>query len=195
MLRPLVACLFLSGCTAHVRIEAVDVAGLPVADAIVEARGRAAGSPWEFELDPGPLDVVVVHDAQRIKWHGKVRRGKRVLRIGPMPEGKPGDRSQKSISDGLGKVSRDLESCYADELRGNRRLAGRIVIRFTIEPDGKTSGVYVEDSTVVDEALESCMVGAFARLDFVETSEGLVVVRFPIELRSIERVDRRIGPD
>ena len=72
-----------------------------------------------------------------------------------------------------------VKECYERELKRNPQLAGKVVIRFTIEEDGRVAAVTVEESTLGDPAVGSCIVSRFERFRFPKPEGGAVTVSYP----------------
>jgi hypothetical protein len=69
--------------------------------------------------------------------------------------------------------------CYENALRSNPNLAGRIVVRFTIDKSGSVSKTENGGSDFSDSAFTSCVVRGFSNLSFPQP-EDVVTVDFPI---------------
>lgn len=72
-----------------------------------------------------------------------------------------------------------VKECYERELKRNPQLAGKVVIRFTIEEDGRVTGVAVEESSLGDPNVGSCIVSRFERFRFPKPDGGAVTVSYP----------------
>lgn len=72
-----------------------------------------------------------------------------------------------------------VKECYERELKRNPQLAGKVVIRFTIEDDGRVSNVAVEEQTLGDPNVGSCIVSRFERFRFPKPDGGAVTVSYP----------------
>jgi len=87
--------------------------------------------------------------------------------------------SEVENSDGIKSESRDpdavsaivnahnaaIQYCYQRELKRNPDLKGKLVIRFTIAPDGKVSDVTLVSSTLNNESVERCVLSRVKRWD------------------------------
>lgn len=76
--------------------------------------------------------------------------------------------------------SAPLRKCYEASLRRDPKLAGRIVIAFTIDRSGSPEAVNNAESSVHDEALVACAVLMFRSLSYPEPEGGIVKVQYPI---------------
>ena len=50
-----------------------------------------------------------------------------------------------------------IQQCYEKELKRNPSLKGKIVVRFSITPAGRTSDIDIEENTLGNEAVASCI--------------------------------------
>ncbi len=78
------------------------------------------------------------------------------------------------------KHNKSVQYCYDRQLRRNPDLKGKIVVRFTISPQGSVTKVEVVSSTVKNRQVERCVVNRIRKWnDFgeVEASVGNTVIR------------------
>ncbi len=64
-----------------------------------------------------------------------------------------------------------LEDCYAKALGRNPKAAGRVVIHFIIDSEGKVARASVGGSQVHDKLVGRCFTKAIARLEFAEPDD------------------------
>jgi outer membrane biosynthesis protein TonB len=50
-----------------------------------------------------------------------------------------------------------IQNCYEKELKRNPSLKGKVVVRFSITPSGRTGGIDIEENTVGSEAVGACI--------------------------------------
>ncbi len=74
-----------------------------------------------------------------------------------------------------------LRACYQQGLVRNPSLAGRVAVRFAIEPDGRVVLASAVDE-LGDEAVVGCMAKAFQSLRFPATGGAPIAVTFPLRL-------------
>ncbi len=67
---------------------------------------------------------------------------------------------------------RAIQTCYERELRNNPTLAGRVLVRFTIQPTGTVSGASAVENTTGSPAVASCVVSTISRFRFNPGPEG-----------------------
>lgn len=72
-----------------------------------------------------------------------------------------------------------IKACYERALKRNPNLSGKVVIHWTITQAGTVSGVDVEQDTLGDAEVASCIKALVARWRFPAPSGGSVDVSFP----------------
>jgi outer membrane biosynthesis protein TonB len=72
-----------------------------------------------------------------------------------------------------------IKACYERALKRNPNLSGKVVIHWTITQAGTVSGVDVEQDTLGDAEVASCIKSLIARWRFPAPSGGSVEVSFP----------------
>ena len=70
--------------------------------------------------------------------------------------------------------------CYADGLRNNPSLAGRVTTRFVIDPGGHVSTTQDSGSDMPDQNVVQCVVRAFGNIDFPQPEGGIVIATVPL---------------
>lgn len=81
------------------------------------------------------------------------------------------------IDDALAASKGDLQRCYEDGLRRDRKLIGMAGFRFVIGADGGVSNVTNPGSDMPDEDVESCVLGVIDGFSFPRPGGGIVVVQ------------------
>ncbi|MEN9797814.1 MAG: hypothetical protein RL653_1510 [Pseudomonadota bacterium] len=74
---------------------------------------------------------------------------------------------------------RAITSCYEKELKRNPSLKGRVVVRFTIKPDGRTTDVQVDENTVGSDAVAQCIRTLIRAWTFPFKPEEEATVSYP----------------
>lgn len=79
-----------------------------------------------------------------------------------------------------------VKYCYARELQARPELGGRIVVRFAIGSQGKVLAAQVVETTLENNAVESCVAAAVSRIQFPALPKqcGLITVRYPFVFRA-----------
>lgn len=72
-----------------------------------------------------------------------------------------------------------LRHCYERRLPSRPTLAGRVVIRFTLERDGTIRSAEAVDSTLEDPQVERCLVEDFLTWDW-PPGHSIRVIRYPL---------------
>jgi TonB family protein len=74
-----------------------------------------------------------------------------------------------------------IRGCYERALARRPSLAGRLLLRFTIEPDGTVKGAEVAESTLDDDALHGCLLEIARGLRFPSGDpEGSITLSYPL---------------
>jgi hypothetical protein len=74
-----------------------------------------------------------------------------------------------------------IRKCYADGLRDNPMLEGRMAVRLVIEKDGSVSSASDAGSTMPDRNVSRCVLRTFHELHFPEPEGGgLLTLVYPI---------------
>jgi hypothetical protein len=73
-----------------------------------------------------------------------------------------------------------LRVCYADGLRRDPNLQGRVATKFVIDRSGAVSAAADGGSELPDQAVISCVVRAFQSLKFPAPGSGIVTVVYPL---------------
>ncbi len=79
-----------------------------------------------------------------------------------------------------------IKACYERALKRNPNLSGKIVIHWTITAAGTVSGVDVENDTMGDSEVASCIKSLVARWRFPAPSGGSVEVSFPFVFQAAQ---------
>jgi TonB family protein len=74
---------------------------------------------------------------------------------------------------------RAVTSCYEKELKRNPSLKGRVVVQFTIKPDGRTTDVNVNENTVGSDAVAQCIRFLIRAWTFPFKPEKEATVAYP----------------
>jgi outer membrane biosynthesis protein TonB len=77
-----------------------------------------------------------------------------------------------------------IKACYERALKRNPNLSGKIIIHWTITQAGTVSGVDVEQDTLGDAEVASCIKSLVARWRFPAPAGGSVEVSFPFVFQS-----------
>ncbi len=72
-----------------------------------------------------------------------------------------------------------IQSCYEKELKRNPSLKGKVVVRFSISPSGRTKDIDIEENTLGNEAVASCIKTTIRGWLFPFKPESDVAVAYP----------------
>jgi TonB family protein len=72
-----------------------------------------------------------------------------------------------------------IKACYERALKRNPNLSGRVKMRWTITTAGTVTDVEIDEDTVGDAEVASCLKGLVGRWRFVAPSGGPVQVVYP----------------
>jgi len=79
----------------------------------------------------------------------------------------------------------EVKYCYQAELQSSPDLYGRVVVNFSIMPNGQVAASKVERSTMKNNRVEGCVTRAVRRWLFPKPHNGgVVVVSYPFVFRS-----------
>lgn len=87
---------------------------------------------------------------------------------------------RRVIQQHIGEVKR----CYETELEKHPNLAGRVMVRFTIDPAGKVTESAIQESSLNNPPSEGCIRDAVRTWIFPKPQGGKVVVSYPFVLAS-----------
>jgi len=72
-------------------------------------------------------------------------------------------RTPDDISRILTSHNRAIQDCYKKALKENQNLKGKIVVRFSVTPDGYVNDVKIIYSSLEDEEMENCIIKKISR--------------------------------
>jgi len=76
-----------------------------------------------------------------------------------------------------------ITDCYKAGLRRDKKLQGRVRVRFVIDATGKVKSAEDGGSTLPDAEVVKCIAGAIGKLTFPKPEKGEVVVTYPFNLK------------
>lgn len=103
-------------------------------------------------------------------------------KFGKMQIGEGGSQGfcqQKHIEAVIKLRARAIRACYEAELQLRDDLTGKVVIRWYIDAEGRVDGARVNDSTLGNEKVESCMLAVIGRMHFQKPDSGICVALWP----------------
>lgn len=87
-------------------------------------------------------------------------------------QGGPGQFDPAIVARTIRARIRAIQTCYERQLRDNPTLAGRIIVRFTIQPTGTVSGATATENGTGSPAVAACLVSTISRFRFNPGPEG-----------------------
>lgn len=78
-----------------------------------------------------------------------------------------------------------FKKCYADELKKNKDLGGKIVIKWEISDEGAVTKALVESSKMNNSTVENCILEKVKTLKFPKPPTGMTgEIRYPFSFQS-----------
>ncbi len=100
----------------------------------------------------------------------------------PLSEGPGPSRTDEEIQIVFDRYKATLYRIYNRELRNDPRLQGKMVLRLTIEPDGRVSACMVESSDLPSDVLKQEVVARVKRFNFGPKADvPSVTILYPID--------------
>ncbi|MCA9538768.1 MAG: energy transducer TonB [Myxococcales bacterium] len=108
----------------------------------------------------------------------------RTTRAPKMPIQKPaeviGGMDKEEIARAIRQHRNEFRYCYEKQLQSDRDLAGKVMVKFVIGPDGAVQVAQVLESTLGAPAVDECLRTRLTRVQFPPVQGGgYVVVRYP----------------
>ncbi len=83
-----------------------------------------------------------------------------------------------------------IKACYERALKRNSKLFGKVKVRWTITTAGTVSAVEIEEDSVGDSEVSSCIKGLVRRWRFPTPSGGPVDVVYPFVFEAVKETSR-----
>ncbi|MDP1919678.1 MAG: TonB family protein [Myxococcales bacterium] len=101
----------------------------------------------------------------------------------PPPPSAPADSAsgvlaREAISSVI-KKDPSIRQCFELAVKNQRRLQGKVTVKFVIGTQGKVTSAAVQDTTVANAGLEGCVVARVRRFVFPKPTGGAVAVSYP----------------
>ena len=96
--------------------------------------------------------------------------------------GKPtvrGSLDKEIIRGVIRKHRNEARYCYERQLAKDPDLSGKVSVEFVISIGGRVASAVVADTTLKNDAVESCVIGKVKRWSFPKPRDGAVVVTYP----------------
>lgn len=119
----------------------------------------------------GPVQQLNLHDVAQAVVQGRAQS--------EGPQVGKGDILQTDLAKWMKSRTPAIQSCYEHELKRNRSLHGRLVVRFSITPRGRTSNVDIEENNLGNDEVGRCISNLVSHWVLPFTPEDEVSVSFP----------------
>jgi hypothetical protein len=127
--------------------------GVATADAIGQGAGRKGGGSG---LVAGIGDLGTSGGGRvNLGTKGDVRVSGQVRDVAPEVESSDVDR--EALARYVKQRLKAIQNCYEKELKRNPSLKGKVVVRFSITPSGRSGDIDVEENTLGSDAVSSCI--------------------------------------
>jgi hypothetical protein len=156
--------------------EALDGAGGVGVAGVDSVSGGPKGGGTGQAAGIGDLGTAGAGNVDLGKKGDAVVRGK-MTDTGPEVDTKDVDREALARYVRLRKAA--IQACYEKELKRNPTLKGKVVVRFTIGTSGRASEVDIEENTLGNDAVGSCIKAVIRGWVFPFKPDGEVPVAYP----------------
>ncbi|MEM7447628.1 MAG: AgmX/PglI C-terminal domain-containing protein [Myxococcota bacterium] len=113
---------------------------------------------------------------------GRARSGRvrgRVRAVSALGTQRGGSLDRGSVQSVINRAIGAIQACYERALMSSPGLSGRVTFAWTIQPNGRVSGVRQASSTLSSPQATSCMAGVLRRLRFPAPEGGSVQISYP----------------
>lgn len=145
--------------------------------AVVDAEVDAAAPDAEVDAGPIVLPAVTIQKAKP----AAPKKAKPAARTPKKAEKQTS--LQSSAMDTIRRHMGDVEHCYGRVALKDTSIAGRIVMRWTLDRTGKPTAVAVVSDTLKDKSVAACIKERAIHWQFPPPSGGIGVVTYPFNLR------------
>jgi len=156
------------------------VGGVQVASSDTPVTARSAASGSAAKADIGDLATsgggqVALGGKQEKQLQANITRGDAEIE---------GSLDEPTINRVVQRHMSGIKYCYERELKRNANLAGKIVLRWTIEESGRVSGIEIEQDTMQNRNVSECMKSKVRTWRFPAPGGGSVLVAYPFIFQS-----------
>jgi TonB family protein len=126
--------------------------GIATADSLAAGgpKGGTAGSAATIgDLGTSGGGNVALGEKAAVQVRGKVADA--------TPEVESADVDREKLASYVRSRKAAIQNCYEKELKRNPSLKGKVVVRFSITPQGRTTDIDIEENTLGNEAVSSCI--------------------------------------
>ena len=156
---------------------------------LFQGHALAAGEPSPMSVDGDAMEAsdrpiksrapgVQLSDNGHVYARSEVdtrRRGNRSIRVTHRlgEQGGAGEIDKRAVSRVLRMRTSAVRSCYERALRKNRRLKGKLALRFVITPSGRVGSVNVKNNAL-GSGVTRCVIGKVKSWRFPQPKKGTV---------------------
>lgn len=98
-----------------------------------------------------------------------------------------GESVRQDITAQMGRAQKPLSDCYKAALEGDRKMAGRVVVKFDAAAGtGQFSNVRVVSSELGDDSMDACVVEQVSALKLEAPQKTVVSVEYPVDFTPAE---------
>lgn len=94
-----------------------------------------------------------------------------------------GKLTEAQLTSAFERAAPKLDKCYADALEKRPRLKGKLIVSWTVRPNGKVVGAKKQGGTLKDAELIRCTLDAISSTKFPKPRRQAAQIRLPIEYR------------
>jgi len=156
----------------------------------VAGTGRGGGGFSDSSIGVGNIGTMGRGGGEGGTGYGRgvSRYGERSGKIPQVIPGKPivsGALDMETIRRIIRQHAAEYKYCYEKQLNVKRDLAGKVTVKFTISGNGSVIAAGIEESTMGDRDVESCLVDKIKRWVFPEPKGGgIVTVKYPFVFKA-----------
>ncbi len=149
-------------------LDGLKKSGKSTAGSIIKQGNGQIAQKGTRSTETGGIDELLVEKGQA-KSTDIQRTGNIVVEEVSEVADERGIKSESRDSDKVSEVvnghNSSIQYCYQRELKQNPDLKGKLVVRFTIGPDGKIKDVKIISSTLNSPSIERCVLSRIKRWD------------------------------
>ena len=91
--------------------------------------------------------------------------------------------STSNIRRVVGRRAGAIRACYEKALQFNDKLQGKVVVRWTINAEGRVSGATLQSTTMSSGSVTSCILRRIRFMRFEKPKGGICIIRWPFVFR------------
>jgi hypothetical protein len=150
-------------------------------DPVFDQAWRALAARGDEEAD-----VFYIEDDRGEGLMARVRRGPKSVpatppppSTAPPPAGDPDQPSGEAVAATVRSNLPGIKACYLRLTRQGKTMAGRAILSFTVEKDGRAGNVKVDSPVFAESELPRCMSQQVASWSFPRSKRGGFEVSYP----------------